>query len=158
MKWEKINNNIIKRMYKEEKVIYHNDGNFTAVMNKNYTSAVVIPNCFLYVDMSKSKYNVIDEVIDKYLETVEDIKTNKYKLTLNYIKKINVSGKEVDAAVFHSNEMDFNVYIDTNLLKDFSTTDCEFYGTSKTGVVSIIENNILVGVVCPTRIADNMSA
>ena len=158
MKWEKINNNIIKRMYKEEKVIYHNDGNFTAVMNKNYTSAVVIPNCFLYVDMGKSKYNEVNECIDRYFETVEDIKTNKYKLTLNYIKKINVYTKEVNAAVFHSNEMDFDVYIDTNLLKDFSTTDCEFYGTSKTGVVSIIENNILVGVVCPIRIADNMSA
>lgn len=155
MKWEKINNNIIKRMYKEEKVLYYNDGNFTTVMDKNYTSAVVIPNCFLYVDMSKSKYNKVNECIDKYLGTVEYIKTNKYKLTLNYIKKINAYGKEVNAAVFHSNEMDFDVYIDTNLLKDFSTTDCEFYGISKTGVVSIIENNNLVGIVCPINITDD---
>ena len=155
MKWEKINNNLIKRMYKEEKVVYHNDGNFTAVMNKNGTSAVVIPNCFLYVDMTKSKYNEVNECIGKYLETVEDIKTDKYKLTLNYIKKIDVHGKEINAAVFHSNEMNFDVYIDTNLLKDFSTTDCEFYGASKTGVVYITENNNLVGIVCPINIADD---
>lgn len=145
-------------MYKEERVTYYNDDNFTIVLDKNGTSAVVIPNCFLYVDMGKSKYNVINEFIDKYLETVEDIKNNKYKLTLNYIKKIDIHGKEVNAAVFHSNEMNFDVYIDTNLLKDFSTTDCEFYGTSKTGVVSIIENNNLVGIACPLRVTDDMLA
>lgn len=111
----------------------------------NYHSVVIIPKKEFFIDITKTpkiiKSNVFDSFIKLQSKATAAYKTKEAKLISDKIIATKITDGTID------------VWLDVDLLKDFGT-DVSFKIIDSKTPVFVYENENLVGIVLPIRIAE----
>lgn len=134
--YEKMNDNIIKGIFKGEKVRYGIIDNEYWV-SVNGTSAYVIPQSQMFVNTVYLEETNLFDVYEKYETQCVIGRVSKGIFVNNKLQCIELTNGE------------FNVYINDKLLKEFD--GCDIYIKSPVDVILFKYMGKIRGIVCPLR-------